>query len=300
MQNAAERTPMAINLTKTLFKLNRLAHLVIALMIIACGAEPASNGEPNDNRVEREDVGIIKHAVVYSGHDYLFVQTPKTWEQAQAYCRISGYTLATINDPAEEDFLQSQEQGRGIYNWWIGYNDRGIEGSWIWDSGEMSPYTNWFPGNPDDYYGEDCAADRVGANPTPYDERWNDYPCNKTFSFICERNSEPTSNKGSFSYSVFNTSSATVNTYNYAVYLYAGQLFTVGTCGLPGASGSGDTYLRINNPSGQEIASSDDAGTQCGWLLSNISLVAAVTGTYVIRAGCFSSGACSGVVTYSY
>jgi lysyl endopeptidase len=58
--------------------------------------------------------------------------------------------------------------------------------------------------------------------------------------------------------------------------------------------------LRINNPSWQEIASSDDAGTQCGWLLSNISLVAAVTGTYVIRAGCFSSGACSGVVTYSY
>ena len=35
---------------------------------------------------------------------------------------------------------------------------------------------------------------------------------------------------------------------------------------------------------------------ECGGALSNLSYVAPVTGTYVLRAGCFSSSACSGTV----
>lgn len=98
------------------------------------------------------------------------------------------------------------------------------------------------------------------------------------------------------SYSTSATNSATVNTANVYFNLRAGDTLTVGTCGVSGASGSGDTYLRFYNPSGVEVAVSDDA---CGGVLSNLTYVAPVTGTYLLRAGCFGGGACSGTVGYS-
>ena len=50
---------------------------------------------------------------------------------------------------------------------------------------------------------------------------------------------------GSFSYSGFDTDSANRNTFNFDIPMVAGQTLSAGTCGLPGASGSGDTFLRL-------------------------------------------------------
>ncbi|HYO51333.1 hypothetical protein [Archangium sp.] len=97
-----------------------------------------------------------------------------------------------------------------------------------------------------------------------------------------------------FSYSTSNTNSATVNTADVYVNLFAGETITLGTCGVTGAWGSGDTYLRFYNPSGVQVAYSDDG---CG-SLSNFSYTIPASGTYLIRAGCFSSSSCSGTVAY--
>jgi hypothetical protein len=98
-----------------------------------------------------------------------------------------------------------------------------------------------------------------------------------------------------FSYSTSNTNSATINTADVYFTLSAGQTITLGTCGVSGASGSGDTYLRFYNPSGVQVALNDDA---CG-VLSNFTYTVPVSGTYLLRAGCFGSSACSGTVGYS-
>ncbi len=157
---------------------------------------------------------------------------------------------------------------------------------------------------PDNFQGnENCGTDRYsnvdGSGNVFTKDGWNDWDCNKNFPFICEGSPLSQDSRGVFSYSASNTSSATANTQNQSVYLYSGQLFTVGTCGLPSAKGDGDTYLRINNPNGQEIASNDDAGSPCG-TLSNISIVIPATGTYTIRAGCYGKDSCAGTVSYTY
>lgn len=103
----------------------------------------------------------------------------------------------------------------------------------------------------------------------------------------------PTS--GSFSYSASNTSSATQSTFNFDIAMFAGQTLSIGTCGVPGATGTGDTYLRLFNPNGQEVASNDDA---CG-VLSFLSFTAPTTGTYQIHAGCFSTSSCTGTVAFT-
>jgi hypothetical protein len=98
------------------------------------------------------------------------------------------------------------------------------------------------------------------------------------------------------SYSASNTNSATVNTANFYFNLSAGQTLTLGTCGVSGASGSGDTYLRFYNPSGVQVAFNDDS---CGGRLSNFSYTIPVSGTYRLSAGCYGSGSCSGRVAYT-
>ncbi|KFE64385.1 C-type lectin domain-containing protein [Hyalangium minutum] len=263
--------------------------------LVGCGGAPLEAGFE-----EEVKLGTTEQAISYNGGDYLFVTTPKTWNEARSACLIQGYDLVTIDDSAEEAFLQTQEAARNMRNVWIGYTDQGFEGLWAWANG-VSTYTHWYPGQPDDYLQqEDCAVDRY-TNPSQniQSEEWNDFRCDETFSFICERRPEPTANRGSFSYSTSNTSSATANTYNYVINLYAGQLFTLGTCGVPGSTGTGDTYLRLFNPSGQEIASNDDSQGACG-ILSNFSVIVPVTGTYVVRAGCYGTGLCSGTVAFNY
>ena len=98
-----------------------------------------------------------------------------------------------------------------------------------------------------------------------------------------------------FSYIASNTNSATVNTTNVYVNLSAGQIITLGTCGLNEASGLGDTYLRLYGPNGMQVAFNDD---NCGGLLSNFTYTVPVSGTYLIRAGCFANTSCSGSVAY--
>jgi Zn-dependent metalloprotease len=100
---------------------------------------------------------------------------------------------------------------------------------------------------------------------------------------------------GSFSYSASNTNSAQQNTVNQNVTLSAGQSIQFGTCTVPGSSGTGDTFLRLFNPSGVQVASNDDS---CG-VLSFASHAATTSGTFQIRAGCYSSNSCSGTVAYT-
>jgi ELWxxDGT repeat protein len=98
-------------------------------------------------------------------------------------------------------------------------------------------------------------------------------------------------------YSASNTSSATVNTVNRTIPLTGGQRLTLGTCGVTGASYSGDTYLRLYGPSGTQVAANDDA---CG-VGSNFTYTvpAGAGGNYQLRAGCYSSGSCSGTVAWT-
>lgn len=220
----------------------KVVFLLTGMSLVACNASPEDLGETP------EQIGSVEHAVSFNGHDYLFVRTPKTWEEAQTYCQLRGYNLVTIDSDGEEQFLDLQESRQ--YNvsgtgWWIGYNDRGLESIWGWSSGS-STYTNWSSGQPNDSgtAGEDCAVDRDAMAAST----WNDVACSLSNPFVCEKGSLSTTNNGSFSYTATNTNGASVNTVNRSVILYKDQVFTVGTCGLFGASGTGDTVLRINNP----------------------------------------------------
>ncbi|NMO14123.1 C-type lectin domain-containing protein [Pyxidicoccus fallax] len=264
--------------------------------LVGCDGQSLEAGVGTESQL-----GTTEQAVSYGGSDYLFVTTPKTWHVARTHCQMLGYDLVTINDRNEEDFLEVQEKARGMKNVWTALNDLGSEGSFKGPQGEPASYFNWHPGEPSNANGiEHCVTDRFHYSTTIASEQWNDDNCDTPFPFICERPAESTTNRGSFPFAVQSTADATTNTANRQLSLVAGQLFTAGTCGLHGASGNkGDTYLRLFNAAGQEVASNDDAEGPCGFL-SNFSIVIPATGTYTLRAGCFAHKACSGTVAYNY
>ncbi len=267
-----------------------LVTLLSCAMLMSCGVDSADfNSVPGSSE---ETLGEVQQKVVYNGHDYLFVVSRRTWIQAAESCASLGYGLATINNSAEDEWLKSNLTS--TETWWIGYNDRSAEGSWRWSNG-TSAYVNWSPGEPNNWGGnEDCA---VKISSGTYVGLWNDEDCGKQFAYVCE-SVDSSAGLKYFDYSGSNTGSATQNTVDVVVTLQAGQTLTIGTCGVVGASASGDTYLRLYGPTGQQVTYNDDA---CSSLSSNFSYVvpAGSGGTYVIKAGCYSSGSCSGRVGYT-
>jgi hypothetical protein len=99
---------------------------------------------------------------------------------------------------------------------------------------------------------------------------------------------------GTFTYAASNTNSARQNSANIPIFLSAGQTLTVGTCGIEGATATGDTMLRLIDPLGNQVAGNDDA---CG-LASWFTFVAPTQGSYALRAGCFASRSCSGRIVW--
>jgi hypothetical protein len=95
-----------------------------------------------------------------------------------------------------------------------------------------------------------------------------------------------------YDYQATQTNSGTLKLSRDTILLAQGMTLTVGTTGMTGASFNGDTYLRLFNSAGQQVASNDDYG---GTLGSQLSYTAPVADTYTIGMGCYSNGSCSGV-----
>ncbi len=86
----------------------------------------------------------------HNGHSY-YVSTSSNykWTEARDAAIAAGGYLVSINNAAENSFVRSIipsycYKGRV----WIGYNDVATEGTFEWVNGDMTSYTNWKQGEP--------------------------------------------------------------------------------------------------------------------------------------------------------
>ncbi|MFT6502131.1 MAG: hypothetical protein ACJASQ_002256 [Crocinitomicaceae bacterium] len=156
------------------------------------------------------------YAFTYNGTDYELVRENKTWTEAASCAVISGGHLAEINDQAEQDAVYNEiitnggitasntvaPDGGGASYVWIGGNDLGTEGEWIWDGANTgsgtqfwqgtssgSPigglYNNW--GNePDDFNGQDGLGLAITDWPLGVTSQWNDVDDGNSLYYLIE------------------------------------------------------------------------------------------------------------------
>lgn len=100
---------------------------------------------------------------------------------------------------------------------------------------------------------------------------------------------------------VANTGSALRNTVDVIFPAVAGQTIIACTQGLAGAETGDDTYLRMNDPNGNEFASNDDAPVPYdvpNSLASYIQVVAPFTGDYTLFIGAYANTLAMGTAAY--
>lgn len=95
------------------------------------------------------------------------------WFDANEKCKTDvGTTLTSIHSQKENFLIQGF---LGEKNAWIGLFDLTLESqnNWKWTDGSKRDYSNWSPGEPNNYKGEDCV--HIDANRA--DGEWNDRDC---------------------------------------------------------------------------------------------------------------------------
>ncbi|XP_062579434.1 uncharacterized protein LOC134241389 [Saccostrea cucullata] len=145
---------------------------------------------------------------------YTFVNTEKTWVDANRQCWSWGGELISIKNMNKMSFVIHTLNS--VLRWrnngvWIGAHDRHGRG-WQWTNGERLSWGYWASGQPSKTGGfislEDCALMRRGDG-----WRWHDYHCDSsffyTYKFICQFRKLPPTTTTSTTTSTTTTPSTT-------------------------------------------------------------------------------------------
>ncbi|MFK7979881.1 MAG: HYR domain-containing protein, partial [Saprospiraceae bacterium] len=111
------------------------------------------------------------------GHQYYCSREKANWATAKATCESQGGHLAVINSAAENQMLSAFLKDQSAY---IGLSDREQEGTFKWCNNDPVTYTNWYPGQPDNYGGNQDVT-RLFPNGV-----WDDIAGNYLLEYILE------------------------------------------------------------------------------------------------------------------
>uniref|UniRef100_A0A3Q3RXU7 C-type lectin domain-containing protein n=1 Tax=Mastacembelus armatus TaxID=205130 RepID=A0A3Q3RXU7_9TELE len=94
-------------------------------------------------------------------------------------CHTLGGNLAPVRDSQENGAFQNLiGQSKAA---WIGGTDAQQEGKWRWTDGTAFTYTNWAPGQPDNWQGnENCLHITTEGR-----RFWNDLDCQTPLPSVC-------------------------------------------------------------------------------------------------------------------
>ena len=113
----------------------------------------------------------------YNGSDYYCSNDPATWPAAQQAAANLGGHLAVIGSSGENQFLANLLIANSA---WIGMSDAATEGYYEWVNGDPVTYTNWYPGQPNNYYGRQDYIEMLS------DGYWNDATNTDAKEYIVE------------------------------------------------------------------------------------------------------------------
>uniref|UniRef100_A0A3Q4B664 C-type lectin domain-containing protein n=1 Tax=Mola mola TaxID=94237 RepID=A0A3Q4B664_MOLML len=127
---------------------------------------------------------------IHASRCFLLSNEEELWDVARSKCQSYGGDLAVASN--EED----QNPQQYFHSAWIGLNDMGEEGVFVWVNGATikSHLSFWSPGNPNNAIpvwdkkraGQDCVAVVPPRNARNWLYTWDDITCRGKRHYICE------------------------------------------------------------------------------------------------------------------
>ena len=117
----------------------------------------------------------------WSEQSYQFCMGVLNHADADAQCDSMGYGMAHVDDSAENTYLYNKVVSLWNNWWWLGANDIASEGTWVWNDGTPWNYTNWYPGQPNNYGNYQHCLTLNG-----FGSQWNDEWCNYDLPYVCK------------------------------------------------------------------------------------------------------------------
>jgi Lectin C-type domain len=153
------------------------------------GTLPDYNGNNIPDCCERGEACVVGNYPVQwrveeggNGHWYCADRTMRQWDDANRLALAKGASLATLSD-AEEERLCVKIAVVAPSDYWLAAKRDVPAGSFRWTTGEPFTYSDWLPGQPDDYRGDGCYPNgelwlELAVRP-PLPIGWNDegYVC---------------------------------------------------------------------------------------------------------------------------
>jgi von Willebrand factor type D domain/Lectin C-type domain len=121
---------------------------------------------------------------MFGGHIYAFVTQPRVIAAADAFCRASGMTLASISSADESAFLITAVRRYANAEWFTGGKYDTTLAQFTWSDGTPFAFTAWQPGEPNNigsFGSDDCITLNRFTELT-----WNDSFCGTPSPFVCE------------------------------------------------------------------------------------------------------------------
>ena len=156
---------------------------------VPCGETCESDGECGTNGYLNNCGSAevyVRDCPTSTDGNFVYVSQNKYWSDARTYCRANYYDLASIHSNTENAAVARLCPN----SCWIGGSDSAREGTWTWSDGTAWDYAKWYPGEPNDSYGEDYAE--IFAADTSYGAEyafmWNDVSNAYKQPFVCTFN----------------------------------------------------------------------------------------------------------------
>ena len=134
--------------------------------------------------IETENFTLLD-SIEYQGHTYELYNYNLTYEGAEQYCKSKGGHLVSVANSEEQSVIHNMIKNSDCSEYcWIGAQRIDSSDMWIWEDGTIFSYSNWFPGQPDNWQNEENKAEIYKST-----GGWNDvrayYGCDDTGINMC-------------------------------------------------------------------------------------------------------------------
>ncbi|XP_074480643.1 ladderlectin-like [Sebastes fasciatus] len=163
---------LKIILTIIIIIISSTKMLTVSLLVCAVMALTRAYDVPEDDWTK------------FGGRSFLYVQTARTWADAERKCQDYGGNLASVHSVDEQQFIQGLILSITEKNalTWLGAFDAQQEGLWLWSDGTRFKFDYWDQGQPDNRGDSHCLVMNYSDR-----KKFDDTPCSLLRPSVCAK-----------------------------------------------------------------------------------------------------------------